>query len=111
MIACDPTAVVLELLDAYRAGRINQIIEMHSPDAIIDCACEGCDIIQGQEGISAYWRGRFRASPALELIDLQVNGEAVVVTYRTSTGIVEALLDVANDGLITCYACGPLKSC
>ena len=74
MIACDPTTVVIDWLDAYRAGRINQIVRMHSADAVIDCACEGCNIIQGQEGIAAYWRRRFRASPALELIDLQVDG-------------------------------------
>jgi hypothetical protein len=77
MIASDPTAVVIDWLDAYRAGRINQIVGMHSPDA---------------------------------MIDLQVDGGAVVVTYRTNTGIVEALLDIADDGLITCCCCGPVKA-
>ena len=86
----------------------NQIVGTHSPDAMIDCACEECNIIQGQEGIAAYWRRRFRKSPALELIDLQVDGGSVLVTYRTNTGIVEALLDIDDDGLITCCCCGPV---
>jgi hypothetical protein len=59
---------------------------------------------------AAYWRRRFKESPALELIDLRVDGGAVVVTYRTNTGIVEALLDIADDGLITCCCCGPVKA-
>ena len=37
-----------------------------------------------------------------------MDGEAVLVTYRTSSGIVETLLDIADDGLITCCACGPV---
>jgi hypothetical protein len=49
----------------------------------------------------------FNESPALELVDLRVDGEAVLMTYRTSSGLVEALLDITEDGLITCCACGP----
>jgi hypothetical protein len=101
-------AVAIDWLDAYRAGRINQMVGMFSRDAVIDCACEDTSAVSGQEGIAAYWRQRFVASPALELLDMQVNSGALVVTYRTSGGIVEALLDIADDGLITCCACGPV---
>jgi hypothetical protein len=109
MIACDPMAVAVDWMDAYRAGRLDQIVGMFSPDAVIDCACGGSSAASGQQGIAAYWRQRFIDTPAVELIDLQVDGEAVVVTYRTSSGkIVETLLDIADDGLITCCACGPV---
>ena len=64
-----------------------------------------------QEGIAAYWRHRFIEMPALELEDLQVDGGAVVVSYRTSSGIVQALLDIAEDGLITRCRCGPSDGC
>ena len=107
MIACDPMAVAVDWLDAYRAERLDQIVGMFSPDAVIDCACGSSRAVCGPQGIAAYWRQRFVDTPAVELIDLQAEGEAVVVTYRTGSGkIVETLLDIADDGLITCCACG-----
>jgi hypothetical protein len=81
---------------------------MYSSDGVIECACGGRKIIQGKEGISAYWRCRFLQIPALELEELQTDGGAVVVSYRTSSGIVQALLDIADDGLITRCRCGPV---
>ena len=47
MTPCDPMAVAVDWLDAYRAARINQIVGMYSPDAVIECACGGRKIIQG----------------------------------------------------------------
>lgn len=82
MITCDPMAVAVDWLDAYRAERLDQIVGMFSPDAVIDCACSCSEAISGEENIAAYWQGRFDESPALELVDLQVDGEAVVVTSR-----------------------------
>jgi hypothetical protein len=80
----DPMAVAVNWLDAYRAARINQIVGMYSPDAVIECRLWGRRI--GHEGIAAYWRERFVESPALDLEELQVDGGAVVVSYRTSRG-------------------------
>ena len=70
MTPCDPMAVAVDWLDAYRAARINQMVGMYSPDAVIECACGGRKIIHGQEGIVAYWRHRFIEMAALELEDL-----------------------------------------
>jgi ketosteroid isomerase-like protein len=47
-------AVAVDWLDAYRAASIAQIVGMYSPDAMIECACGGSKIINGQEGIAAY---------------------------------------------------------
>ncbi|WP_334389316.1 nuclear transport factor 2 family protein [Bradyrhizobium sp. AZCC 2262] len=102
-------AVAVDWLDAYRAARINQIMGMHSPDAVVEYACGGRKINHGQEGIAAYWRHRFITMPALELEDLQVDGGAVVISYRTSGGIVQALLDIAEDGMINRCRCGPIR--
>ena len=52
--------------------------------------------------------GDFIETPALELQDLHMDGGAVVISYRTSSGIVQALLDIAEDGLITRCRCGPI---
>jgi hypothetical protein len=65
-------------------------------------------IIHGQEGIAAFWRDRLIESPALDLDDLHLEGGAVVVSYRTSSGIVWALLDISENGLITRCRCGPV---
>jgi hypothetical protein len=108
MNPCDPMAVAVDWLDAYRDASLDQIVAMYRPDGVIECACGGGKIIQGKEGISAYWRYRFLQMPALELEELQTDGGAVVVSYRTSSGIVQALLDIADDGLITRCRCGPV---
>jgi hypothetical protein len=79
---------------------------MYSPDAVIECACGGRKVVYGQEGIAAYWRHRFIEMPALELEDVQVDGRAVAVSYRVNSGIVQALLDISEDGLITRCRCG-----
>ena len=52
MTPCDPMAVAVDWLDAYRAARINQMVGMYSPDAVIDCACGGNKTVSG--------RGRYR---------------------------------------------------
>jgi hypothetical protein len=108
MNPCDPMAVAVDWLDAYRDASLDQIVAMYSPDGVIECACGGQKIIQGAEGISAYWRHRFVQIPALELEQLQMDGGAVVVSYRTSSGAVQAFLDIGDDGLITCCRCGPV---
>ena len=108
MTPCDPVAIAEDWLDAYRAGCVRQMVDLYSPDAVIDCACGSSTAIFGEEGIAAYWQRRFIESPAFDLVELQADGGAVVVTYRTSGGVVETLLDIADDGLITCCACGPV---
>ena len=110
MTPVDPMAVAVDWLDAYRAARINQIVGLYSRDAVIECACGGCKIIHGEAEIAAYWRHRFVESPALELEELQMDGGAVAVSYRTGSGIVQALLDVTSHGLISRCRCGP-KEC
>lgn len=110
MKAVDPMAVAVDWLDAYRAGRINQIISMYSPSAVIECACGGRKIIHGFEAITAYWRHRLHQTPALGLEDMRMDGPTVAVAYRVRSGIVQVLLDVASDGAITRCRCGPMVS-
>ena len=103
MQPCDPMALAVDWLDAYRAARIDQIVGMYSPDAVIECACGGRMIIHSsQEVIAAYWRHRLVESPAYGLEDLQVDGAAVAVSY------IRALRDIADNGLIVRCGCGPV---
>jgi len=86
MTPCDPMAVAVDWLDAYRAARINQIVGMYCPDAVIECACGGRKVIHGHEDIAAYWQNRFIELPALELEDLQVDGDAVLSPIEPVAG-------------------------
>jgi hypothetical protein len=106
MTPCDPTSVAIDWLDAYRAAQIDQMVDLYSPDAEIDCVCGANTAILRGGGIASYWQRRFVESPALELVDLNALGESVVVAYRTNRGVVEALLDIGEDGLITYCSCG-----
>ena len=110
MTPLDPMAAAVDWLDAYRAARINQIVGMYSPDAVVECDCDGRKIIYGRGGIAAYWLHRFTAAPALELHDLRMNGGAVAVSYLIASRIVQALLDIDEDGLIMRSRCGPTIS-
>lgn len=104
----DPMAVVLDWLDAYRAASIDEVVGMYSADAVIECACDGRKIIHGQPALQAYWRHRISNEPALDLIDLGMSGASVVVSYTTCGGVVQALLDKGEDGLISRTRCGPI---
>lgn len=110
MRAVDPMAVAVDWLDAYRAGRINQIVSMYSPNAVIECACGGRKIIHGFEGITAHWRHRLLQTPAIGLEDIRMDGSSVAVAYQVRSGIVQALLEVASDGAITRCRCGPMEA-
>ena len=106
MNSCEPRVVALHWLAAYQAVSLDEIIGMHSADAVIDCACEGGSAIQGKESIAAYWQRRIGEGVSLELLDFDSAGREVVIVYRTTCGVVEALLDISEDGLITNCSCG-----
>ena len=99
-------AVAVDWLNAYRAARINQIVGMYSPDAVIECACGGHMVIYGQEAIAAYWRHRFSEMPALELEDLAGGwrGSGCLLPCQQRD---RRSLDISEDGLITRCRCGP----
>jgi hypothetical protein len=88
-------AIAVDWLDAYRAARINQIVGMHSPDAVIEVACGGRKVIHGQEA------SRLRRHRFIEMLvrtgRLAGDGDVVAISYRTSNGTVQAL-DIAENG-------------
>ena len=99
--------VAVDWLDAYRADDLDRLVALHSPDAVIECACGGPKTIRGREAIVDYWRLRFIESPALGLEALKIDGGAALVSYRTTRGTVQARLDITNDRLISRCRCGP----
>ena len=108
MIPWDPMAVAVDWVDAYRAARINQIVGLHSPDAVIECACGGRRSSKVREASQPTGDIASLKCPRSELEDLQADGGVAVVSYRTRNGTVQALLDIAENGLITRCRCGPV---
>jgi hypothetical protein len=103
----DTLAVAVDWLDAYR-GKSLDITEMYEQGATISCGCSGLSI-GGASAIESYWTERFRAQPALELVDIvPTDGSAVFISYRTSVATVKAVLGFGTgSGKIAWQRCGP----
>ncbi|MBP2433982.1 MULTISPECIES: YybH family protein [Bradyrhizobium] len=103
----DPMAAAVDWLDAYRAGDIETILGMYADDAMIHCCCGGAKTLTGREALRAYWVDRLRRYPAFELSDVQPSRDETLVSYFTSTGLVNAILAFNAIGQIRVLDCGP----
>ena len=65
------------------------------------------DVLVGKHALRPYWAQCFAERPALELEDLQPEGEDVALTFRTREGLVRAVLSFNDVGKITESRCGP----
>lgn len=107
-ISFDPMAVAIDWLDAYRAGDIEAILELHSNDAVVHCGCCGGLTITGREALRAYWVDRLRKYPAGTLDDLSPSDHGTVISYVTGTGVMSALMAFDASGRIMLLDCIPL---
>ncbi|QQO23173.1 nuclear transport factor 2 family protein [Bradyrhizobium diazoefficiens] len=105
----DPMAIAVDWLDAYRAGDIEAILELHAEDAVVHCGCSGVRTITGREALRAYWVDRLREYPAGPLDDLNPWNDGTVISYATSTGVMRALLAFDAAGRIKELDCNPLR--
>ena len=106
MSSLDPMATAIDWLDAYRAASLS-IVDLYATDAVLECDCDGTKTIQGHAAITEYWRQRFVEKPADELVDLQVDGEGIVVSFKVPAEIVQATLHFDSDGKIRRSVCRP----
>ncbi|RTE94976.1 nuclear transport factor 2 family protein [Bradyrhizobium sp. LVM 105] len=100
--------VAVDWLDAYRAGDIEAILDLHADDAVVHCGCYGAQTITGREAIRAYWIERLRRCPAGTLDDLNPSDHGTVISYLTSTGVMSAVLAFDTSGRIKVLDCSPL---
>ncbi|KQT18985.1 MAG: nuclear transport factor 2 family protein [Bradyrhizobium sp.] len=105
----DPMAVAVDWLDAYRAGDLETIMELHADDAVVHCGCSGAQTITGREALRAYWIDRLQNFPAGTLDDLNPSDNGTVISYVTSTGVMSALLAFDAVGRIKLLDCSPLQ--
>lgn len=108
-ISFDPMAVAVDWLDAYRAGDLETIMELHAEDAVVHCGCSGSQTITGREALRAYWVDRLRKYPAGSLDDLNPSDRGTVISYVTNTGVMSALLAFDSAGRIKVLDCSPLQ--
>ncbi|MBR1154285.1 nuclear transport factor 2 family protein [Bradyrhizobium sp. JYMT SZCCT0428] len=106
MASFDPMAAAVDWLDAYRAADLS-IVEMYSADAALQCDCNGAQQLHGRAAIRAYWQQRFIEKPAGELTNLNLFDGGIVVSYRVSGGVVNAVLFFDGDGKIRRSRCRP----
>jgi hypothetical protein len=102
----DPMAAAIDWLDTYRAGSLS-IVDFYASDAAIECGCGGMKVVYGHAAITGYWLKRFADKPAGALIEIQPDGDAVLVSYRVPDGLVQATLYFDCDGKIARSMCGP----
>jgi hypothetical protein len=102
----DPMAAAIDWLDTYRAASPS-IVDFYSDDAALECGCNGQTVLYGRAALTEYWRQRIAAKPAGELEDLELDGDAIVVSYRVPDGVVQASLRFDSEGKIVRSHCGP----
>jgi hypothetical protein len=108
-IPYDPMAVAVDWLDAYRAGDIEAILDLHADDAVVHCGCCGVQTITGRAALRAYWTDRLQKYPAGTLDDLNPSDRGTVISYATSTGVMSALMAFDAAGRIKVLDCSPLR--
>jgi hypothetical protein len=95
----DPMAAAIDWLDAYRAASLS-IVDLYADGALLECGCDGKNVIGGRAAITEYWKERFADKPAGELEDLQQDSYGVLVSYRVPNGIVTAVLTFDDEGKV-----------
>jgi ketosteroid isomerase-like protein len=103
----DTMAIAVDWLDAYRAGDLNALLNLYDDEACLECGCGGRTILVGKAGLKEYWAERLVRQAALELEDLQPDGDGVALAYNTSEGLVRAVFSFNETGKIARCRCGP----
>jgi ketosteroid isomerase-like protein len=103
----DTMAIAVDWLDAYRSGNLNAILNFYDDEASLECGCGGQKILVGKAALREYWVRRLAEPAALELEDLQPDGDDVALAYSTDEGLVRAVFSFNDAGKIARSRCGP----
>jgi ketosteroid isomerase-like protein len=109
-VGFDAMAVAVDWLDAYRATKLDAILDLYDDDASLECGCGGPKTLTGKAALKQYWIQRFAERVALELEDIQPAEDGVAVSYQTSRGLVRVVFSFNTAGKIIYTRCGPPMS-
>ena len=100
-------AITVDWLDAYRAAKLDTLLDLYDDDACLECDCGGQKILVGKAALREYWIKRFVEKPAIELADIQPTNDGVALAYQTSEGLVRVVFSFNAAGKIGRTLCGP----
>jgi hypothetical protein len=112
MMDCDfdPVGVVVDWLDACRARRLDDLLNLYDERASLRCECEGN--YHGRHDVARYWSTRLprAVTRAFSLTDLAVDGNGgeprIVLDYVAYNGKpVRIRFQFTEDGKIAETAC------
>lgn len=108
-VGFDALAVAVDWLDAYRAARLDAMLDLYDDDASVECGCDGQTVVVGKTALKQYWLRCFaeKAGLTLELDDIQPAGDGAALAYHSNTGLVRVVFffDSAT-GKIARMRCG-----
>jgi ketosteroid isomerase-like protein len=103
----DAMAVAVDWLDAYRAAKVDALLDLYDDEASIECACDGQKIIVGRAALRQYWIERLAQQTAIELDDIVPTRDGVALAYHSSEGLVRVVFSFNAAGKIARTHCGP----
>lgn len=105
-VGFDALAVAVDWLDAYRAAKLDAMLDLYDDDASIECGCDGQTVLVGKAALKEYWLKCFAEKTELELDDLQPTGDGVALAYMTRGGLVRVVFAFNAVGKIARTHCG-----
>ena len=112
----DPLAVVIDWLDACRARRLNELLDLYDAAATLECGCDRPHIYRGRADLARYWSSRLEAAvpDAFRLTNILPADEpdSAVLDYTSYEGKpVRIYFQFAPSGKIAATVCGPMDQC
>lgn len=103
----DAMAIAVDWLDAYRAAKVDALLDLYDDEASVECACGGQKIIVGRAALRQYWVKRLAQRTSIELDDIAPTGDGVALAYQSSEGLVRVVFSLNATGKIARTHCGP----
>ena len=105
-VGFDALAVAVDWLDAYRAAKLDVMLDLYDDDASVECGCGGQKVLVGKAALREYWIKCFTEKNALELDDIEPAGDGVALAYQSREGLVRVVFSFNAAGKIARSHCG-----
>ena len=96
----DPMAAAVDWLDAYRAGDLEAIVQMHADTAVVDCNCCVRETVSNKDRLRTFWRERLDYCLPSELRDLRPLLDGTSISFVTPRGLTTAVMEFDAEGKI-----------
>ena len=83
----DPLALIVDWLDAGRAGDVDALLDLYDDMATFECDCEGV-VLAGRQALSAYWKQKLGclSEAAFSLNDMVLTSDGVLIECQSYEG-------------------------